>query len=395
MNGLALRRASSWMVAGLVVCLVLALRDLASVGVRLGVDQRLSPGSLGQQIGWEFLYYLMWAALAPFIFALARRVPIHRRRWLRPLAFHLGASVAISASAPLALSYLFGALVRGYPWSDLPGLIAAFWTRLAAYRALADASLYWIVLAAGFAFRAYDEDLASRRQAAELARSLVAAQVESLKMKLQPHFFFNTLNSISFLAVERDTDAVVTMVERLAHLLRSSMHREGSHLVTVKEELALLDQYLAIEEVRFSERLRVVRAVPPAVLDALVPSLILQPIVENSIKHGFSQRLDASRLDMAIRREGDRLVVTVQDDGPGLPAGWDLATRCGRGLKNVIERLEKLYPGEWSFGMSNRSGGGAVARLKIPWQEQPLAAEPRAPHMDLPVVGGVDVRHAT
>ncbi len=90
-------------------------------------------------------------------------------------------------------------------------------------------------------------------------------------------------------------------------------------------------------------------------MDALIPSLVLQPMIENSIKHGFSRRIDASRIDIAIRRDGDALVVTVEDDGPGVPPGWDLATHCGRGLKNVIERLEKLYPGDWGFTVSATS----------------------------------------
>ncbi len=97
-------------------------------------------------------------------------------------------------------------------------------------------------------------------------------------------------------------------------------------------------------------------------------------MIENSIKHGFSRRIDASRLDLAIRREGDSLVVTVADDGPGVPPGWDLATHCGRGLKNVIERLDRLYPGEWGFTLGNQRDGGAIARLRIPWQVRASAA---------------------
>jgi LytS/YehU family sensor histidine kinase len=143
------------------------------------------------------------------------------------------------------------------------------------------------------------------------------------------------------------------MVERLGALLHSSAQSSGRQLVTVGEELSLLDQYLAIEEVRFTDRLRVVRRIPPAVVDALIPSLVLQPMIENSIKHGFSRRIDAGRLELAILRDGDSLLVTVEDDGPGVPSGWDLATHCGRGLKNVIERLEKLYPGAWTFTLRN------------------------------------------
>ncbi len=250
----------------------------------------------------------------------------------------------------------------------MPGLLTPFWAQYALYCAVSDTVIYWLILAAGFALAAWDEERARERHAADLQRALVAAEVDALKMKLQPHFLFNTLNSISFLAVEKDAAAVVTFVERLGNLLRSSMRSGASQLVTVAEELALLDQYLSIEEIRFADRLHVVRHITPAASGALIPSLVLQPVIENSIKHGFSRRIDASRLEIAIRREGRDLVVTVEDDGPGVPSGWDLATRCGRGLKNVVERLDKLYPGAWAFTLKNRAGGGAVARLRIPWQ---------------------------
>jgi LytS/YehU family sensor histidine kinase len=244
--------------------------------------------------------------------------------------------------------------------------------------AVSDTLIYWLILAAGFGVAAWDEGRARHRSAADLQRALVAAQVDALKMKLQPHFLFNTLNSISFLAVEKDADGVVRIVERLGSLLRASMQAGGSHLVTVRDELALLDQYLSIEEVRFADRLHVVRRIAPAAMDTFIPSLVLQPMIENSIKHGFSRRIDASRLELAIHRDGDALVVTVEDDGPGVPAGWDLATHCGRGLKNVIERLEKIYPGAWAFTLKNHPRGGAIARLKIPWQATPTLADHRA-----------------
>jgi two-component system, LytTR family, sensor kinase len=364
-------RTAWWAAVALAACALLALRDVAASAVQSGLDPRLYPSTTGEKAAWEIAYYLMWAALTPLIFAAARRVPFRRRRWLPPLAFHLLTSVVVSASAPVVLGILFGAVVRGYAWPDASELVSPVWTRLAAYRALADTSIYWMILAAGFTLRAYDLDQGRQQQAADLKRALVVAQVDALKLKLQPHFLFNTLNSISFLAVERDTTGVVTMVERLSALLRSSMQATGSQLVTVQDELALLDQYLAIEEIRFADRLRVVRCVEPAVMNALIPSLVLQPVIENSIKHGFSRRIDASRLEIAVRREGDTLVVDVRDDGPGLPPGWDIATRCGRGLKNVIERLDKLYPGAWAFTLIDAPGGGALATVRMPFQEQP------------------------
>ena len=369
--------------AGIGVCLALSLRYTVAVSIEWSGDPKygLQPG---ETVPWFASYYLMWALLTPLIFASARRVPFGRApvgrgvlsalpRWVPALGFHLSASVLVSAIAPTVTCFLFSVFYRGLPWAELSGPMMPYLALTVASRAITDPLTYWIILAAGFALRAFDENRQREREAAELRRALVASQVEALKMKLQPHFLFNTLNSISFLAVEKDVDGVVTMVERLGGLLRSSMQVSGSQLVTVGEELALADQYLAIEEARFTDRLNVTRRVAPAAMEALIPSLVLQPMIENSIKHGFSRRIDASRLELAIRREGDSLVVTVADDGPGVPAGWDLATHCGRGLKNVIERLDRLYPGEWGFTLGNRRGGGAIARLRIPWQVRETA----------------------
>jgi two-component system, LytTR family, sensor kinase len=361
-------RIAGWVVAAVAACAALSLREVVAFTIERQFDPRLPPSSMLQWAAWSISFYLMWAALAPGIFALSRRVPFRKGRWLGPLAFHLVTSVILSACAPVALGYAFGAVLRGFDLSTLPPLLTPYWTRFALFSMVADTSIYWVILGAGFGLDAYDATRSRLRQAAELERTLVAAQVEALKMKLQPHFLFNTLNSISFLAVEKDRDGVVRMVERLSALLRSSLQSGGRQLVTVDEEVALLDQYLAIEEVRFADRLRVVRRIPPSVTQASIPSLVLQPIIENSIKHGFSRRIDAGRLEIALARDQDSLVVTVEDDGPGVPPGWDLATHCGRGLKNVIERLEKLYPGAWSFTLKNRARGGAIARLRIPWQ---------------------------
>jgi two-component system, LytTR family, sensor kinase len=378
------RRVAWWVAAATGICLALALRDTAVYAIDLGTDPRMGL-RLAEEAPWFVIYYAMWAALAPAIFASATRVPVTRQRWAAPVAFHVAASVAVSATVPTLVYLLFCAVWRGEPLSALLGPALPFWAAAAAARAIIDPITYWMILAAGFALRAYDEDRERERQGAELRRALVAAQVEALKMKLQPHFLFNTLNSISFLAVERDIEGVVAMVERLGGLLRSSMHVTGRQLVTVREEVALADQYLEIEEIRFTDRLTVTRRVAPGVQDALMPSLVLQPMIENSIKHGFSRRIDASRLDVAIRRDADALVVTVEDDGPGVPPGWDLATHCGRGLKNVIERLDKLYPGDWAFTLRNREEGGAIARLRIPWRERAVGTPER-----LPVAGDLE-----
>ena len=361
------RRRLAWAAAALALCALLAVRSMGQAAIERRLDSDFFVSDFRLQVAWIAIYYGTWAAITPFVFAAVRRWPIEPGRRLAALAFHLPVSVAVASLVFGFLVMSFGSLVLGFAWPDPEDLLTATWGRVFAVRGLTDTVTYWVVLAGAHALRLVDLDRERRLRAAELERSLVDAQLSSLKMKLQPHFLFNTLNSISFLAIERDTRAVVTMVERLASLLRASASSDGRHLVPLDEELSLLDQYLAIEEVRFGDRLAVTRRIDPAARAARVPSLVLQPIVENSIKHGFSRRLDASRLEIEVLRDCEELVVVVSDDGPGLPPGWQLATHCGRGLRNVIERLDALYRGAWSVTLEDRAGGGTVATLRIPF----------------------------
>ncbi len=188
-------------------------------------------------------------------------------------------------------------------------------------------------------------------------------------MKLQPHFLFNTLNAIQSLAAEGEHEAVVRVVEHLGTLLRLSMETSGRQFVTLDEELALLDSYLAIEEIRFKDRLRIVRRIAPDTRSALVPNLILQPLVENAIVHGLARRLDATLLEIAARRDGPNLRIAVRDDGPGLPVGWNLEANAGTGLKNVSDRMHGLFPGTSRFVMENGATGGAIALLSVPFAD--------------------------
>jgi two-component system, LytTR family, sensor kinase len=360
------RTVAAWLAAAVVVPTVLSLRSTIARYLTVGLVPDFFLTGLRERVIWTLLYYAMWLALTPLIFASARRYPFRRDRWAGPLVVHTVAACMTAGVGLALLSALFGGLARGDGWVRMADLASPAWVHLAMTHAAVDSMIYGLILAAGHGVMLYDQYQARLRTAADLQRSLVEAQVDALRMKLQPHFLFNTLNSISFLAVEHDVAGIQTMVERLGRLLRASMTVTGHQMVSLAEELELLDEYLGIEEVRFRDRLRVTREVTHAAMEARVPSLVLQPIVENSIKHGFSKRIDASCLDITIDRNGDMLEVTVTDDGPGLPAGWDLTTHCGRGLRNVIERLDALYQGRWSFTLRNARRGGTVAELRFP-----------------------------
>jgi two-component system LytT family sensor kinase len=193
-------------------------------------------------------------------------------------------------------------------------------------------------------------------------------------MRLQPHFLFNALNAIASFARLGETEAVFRVVDHLGTLLRLSMETSGRQFVTLDEELALVDEYLAIEEIRFGDRLRVVRRIAPETRGALVPNLILQPLVENALVHGLSRRVEAGLLEVATRRDGGALRIAVRDDGPGLPAGWSLASNAGAGLKNVLDRIHGLFPEAGGFKLENGATGGAVALLSVPFADAETTA---------------------
>jgi len=335
-------------------------------------DQKRLPAPPKDIFLNRFRLYVAWALVTPGILYLARKVPLLGRRRVRALAFH--AAVPIAGSLPF---FCYRLLVNAAFGLQLPGWAALAkvpWDRVFVLQGVAAVPAYWLLLGVGTALQ-FSRDLsANELRELELRRSLAAAQLDGLKMKLQPHFLFNTLNGIASLARAGDTDAVVRVVEHLGTLLRLSMEMSARQFVTLDEELALVDAYLAIEAIRFGDRLRIVRRVEPDTRRALVPNLIFQPLVENALVHGLSRRLDASLLELVARREGSVLHIAVRDDGPGLPAGWNLARDAGTGLKNVRDRIRSLFPGASGFRVENGATGGAVALLSIPFADAETTA---------------------
>jgi len=340
--------------------------------------QTLKPGGSSQRPVLtrvflnQFRNHVAWALVMPGILYLARRVPLLGRHRARALLFH--AAVPVACGLPF---FFFRFLVNrafGVPfpiWSSLKGVP---WGLIWVMQAVTAMPVYWLLVGLGTLVQFSREREMNRVAETELRHSLAVAQHDALKMKLQPHFLFNALNAIASLARVGETGAVVRMVEHLGTLLRLSMETSARQFVTLDQELALVDAYLAIEEIRFGDRLRVVRRIAPDVRHALVPNLILQPLVENALAHGLSRRLDASLLEVAARRDGSLLRIAVRDDGPGLPPTWSLAADAGAGLKNVTDRIQGLFPGNGGFRMENGATGGAVALLSLPFADAETTA---------------------
>ena len=201
-------------------------------------------------------------------------------------------------------------------------------------------------------------------RALELEGLLTRAELQNLKMQLHPHFLFNTLHTISVLMM-RNVTAANRMLIRLSDLLRITLDNAGAQEVTLKQELDFLNGYLEIEQTRFHDRLTVNRDIDPATLDVMVPNLLLQPLVENAIRHGISTRADAGLIEIRSRREADRLVIEISDNGQGLPGN----VKKGVGLANTEARLEQLYGNSHSFALLPAPSGGLLVRIVIPIHE--------------------------
>jgi LytS/YehU family sensor histidine kinase len=206
------------------------------------------------------------------------------------------------------------------------------------------------------------------KTAARLQAQLAQAELQVLKMQLQPHFLFNTMHAISSL-MHKDIEAADEMMSRLGDLLRCTLESNGTQEVKLQQELETLDLYLAIEQIRLGDRLRATRDIPAELMSAVVPNLILQPLFENAIRYGVSPREEGGSVDIRITRRDNMLGVTVCDDGPGIGE----QAREGVGLSNTRARLEQLYGTNQKFTYSNRAGGGFCVTLEIPLRIEPNA----------------------
>jgi two-component system LytT family sensor kinase len=297
-----------------------------------------------------FLESWTWAALTPLIFRLASRFSLARA----PLLIVAGIAIAIGVFLLLGFArQVVFAPLHHRPYRGL--------SELARMRFVPQLLFYLAILAAGYARELFLRDQERQAHAAQLQAQLAEARLDALRMQLNPHFLFNTLNAVSAL-VERDPSGVRKMIARLSELLRTTTDRRAADEVPLRQELQLLDRYIEIMEIRFQGRLRVERDVEAATLDALVPNLILQPLVENALEHGASRATGEGIVQLRARRDGARLVITVRDNGPGVGAA-----REGVGLANSRARLTQLYGDAAGVTLTTSEDGGALAEIVVPF----------------------------
>ncbi|HEY6642380.1 sensor histidine kinase [Povalibacter sp.] len=314
---------------------------------------RNAPISWGETLQLTVVNSAIALLFIPAIVMLTRRFPLERRRWRVGLLAHIPACLAFS----IGHSMLYAVVCHA--WNDVGGPLF--------YRFHPNLLTYWAVVGFTQAFDYFRKYQERERQIAQL-------QLEVLKSQLQPHFLFNTLHTISAMMHE-DVKGADRMISRLSELLRLTLANIGRQEVRLAEELDFVRAYLEIERVRFGERLTAHILVPPPALDALVPALFLQPLVENCVKHGLAPPRENGIIAISAQRLGSRLILTVTDNGCGLPSAAGL--REGVGIANSRKRLEQLYPRNNAFRLEARSPSGATVTAEIPFHTA-LTAAPEA-----------------
>jgi two-component system, LytTR family, sensor kinase len=356
------RRLTTWLfifVVGVLTGLYFAIQ----VYLQRAFENR--PITLTQALLRGLVFWLLWAISSPLILWLARTFPIPRRDWLDALLFHLPAGFIFSLAHLLSYVFITSSLSNGSPPATFDGLLQEFqpvfisgfaWWSL----------VYWTILIASYAFEYYRRYQEGAIKASQLEAQLAQAQLQALKMQLHPHFLFNTLHSISALMRE-DVEMADQMIARLGDFLRLTLHNIGDQETTLKEELNFLRCYLEIEQIRFQDRLTTLIDVDPASMEARVPNLFLQPIVENAIRHGIAPQKGRGTIAIRAGRSNGRLKVQVQDNGPGLrPHSHGMK---GVGLANTRARLHQLYGDDHLLELTNVIDGGLVVNLEIPFSD--------------------------
>jgi two-component system LytT family sensor kinase len=318
----------------------------------------------------NIVYWYVPALLAPLIMRVAVRYQVGRGRWYKPVAIHVAGALAYSVVHTLAMFATRMALMADAPQRG--------WWYVARIEYLRQLDwlfmtyLFLVGLAHALAYRRESERRALA--SAQLEMRLVEAQLQALQRQLHPHFLFNTLNAIAGL-MRTDVDAADRMMDRLGDLLRMTLHTSNIQEVSLKEELELLQKYLDIEQTRFGERLTVNMSIAPDTLEGQVPNFLLQPLVENAVRHGIAPHSRAGRLAIATSRRDSRLVIDIVDSGNGVPPHRLTLLNQGVGLANTRARLEHLYRNEHSLVFSNVDGGFCVS-ITIPFAIERLAGDP-------------------
>jgi two-component system LytT family sensor kinase len=343
-------KRSGWLVFLIATTIGLLAASQLYIG-RMGDDE---PYTVAHALIMQMPAVYMWAALVPIIAWLLRRYP-------RRILLHLGFAIVLIVTRAAVQLWFMHSIGHGYPagHSIVPHLQAEM-----RYSGLVHLVVYSLIVVGILGFQSYRELQKRQVEASQLAEQLAQAQLQALRMQIHPHFLFNALNAVNMLIRAGDKTRAIQAVTGLSELLRHVVDGAPLQEVRLKDEVGFLERYLNIEAVRFGERLQVIKDIPDEAAHALVPNLVLQPLVENAIRHGISERTDSGRIEIRAHRENGTLIMTVQDDGHGVNARHEE----GVGLANTRARLQRLYGDAHVLKIERAAGGGTMATVEIPYR---------------------------
>ena len=334
------------------------------------------PAPFLRTVAFVIPFWLLWALYAPLVVWLATRYPIERRRVVSRCFTHLGVS-AVMSLVHTGARFGWQPGIRDAFQADRVGM--ASWDPLFALAALelpVHLFIYGAIMGVTYIILYYRRLREREFTATRLSAQLADARMQALRMQLNPHFLFNSMNSIAMLVRDSRSRAAVDTLEGLSDLLRYVLEDSGDQEVKLKREIDFIERYLAIEKIRFEDRLEVQIHADSDTLEAMVPSLVLQPIVENAIKHGSASRSVVTTVTVTAREEAGTLRLGVSDDGPGFS---DVVARgnAGVGISNTRRRLAQLYGDRASLEVAEASPGGAVVTITLPFHTAPFHREPQ------------------
>jgi len=346
---------------------------VSAISLYFGLNE---PEHVSENITELAPFWVFWVIHAPIILILSRRFSFERRRLIKSLLIYLSVGTVwamLVQGLPLLLltilkdltSYNIGQFYRpdGHDWVTI---------------LMANMLIYWVILSSSLIFLYYERYRNEMLKASKLDAQLSNARLQALKMQLHPHFLFNTLHSITALVLKNENRDAVKMISRLSELLRLTLDNIETQVLTLEDEIEFTRRYLEIERIRFHDRLAVEWDIDPQALEAQVPNLILQPLVENAMRHAVDSNSGTSRIQVVAHLQNDQVLMEVRDDGKDLKKISGQNGAAGLGLKNTRARLSEIYGEDYSFSLSRRENGWTIAQIVIPFlaAKEQTKAEP-------------------
>lgn len=356
MSRLSTRRIVSF---GLVCAAFVAL----SVSAQTYLSMRGHGHSFWRMLAWQFGSWSLWAVFAPMVFRNGDEWPAARNTRLQRTVLVVGFGL-VSISAHIAVTALLAVWSQPFVpvhYSFTEAVVAVSGSQFAT-----DVLVYAVLVLLGRTLAVSDRAAQLALRESRLEAELARANLEALRLEIQPHFLFNTLNSIAALIRLKANDKALDMLLGLSGLMRATVDRPVEHVTPLSAEIEFVRQYVALHTTRFGDRLRVDYAVDEDCPAIAVPTFLLQPLVENALRHGVARQAGPSRLEIGAKRDGQTLRVWVADDGVGLPPDFSLDRHAGTGLRNIRVRLQQLYGPGATLSVTARDGGGVLALVTVP-----------------------------